>query len=278
MTAAYYPYRNNPIKSWNELMAAENEFGDYKWAFRGQDTLAFPATSLERHCKALGLTGDAISDLEIKLIRDFARRYHLYGGSAPPKKGHTLEWLALMQHYGAPTRLLDFTYSFLFAAYFALETSDACSVIWALNETRLTDAAKKLISDENLVSRYQKVRDGAPFRDLYMNRPPRKFVDSANPIRLNERLTIQQGLFLAPGDVTATFEDNLRVLPDHVNMLIQIIIDHSCRFEVLSKLHQFGINRATLFPGLEGFAHSLRTKSLILAKLPPRDILMLEPV
>jgi len=38
-----------------------------------------------------------------------------------------------MQHHGAPTRLLDFTYSFYIAAYFALEESEKDCAIWALN-------------------------------------------------------------------------------------------------------------------------------------------------
>ncbi len=282
--AAYSPYSKNPIKSWEKLATAENEFGGRdEWAFRGQDTVAFPATGLERHCRNFGLTGSAVTDIEVKLVRDFVRRYHLYGGSTPPPRGHTLEWLALLQHYGAPTRLLDFTYSFFISAYFAIEAADGCSVIWALNMTRLAAAAKSYIAaampnGSDRVEQYLKVRDDAPFRALFMNPSPHRFVYLANPIRLNERLTIQQGVFLAPGDVTATFEDNLRAIPDHERMIVKVIIDPSCRREVLRKLYRLGINRATLFPGLEGFARSLRTKSLILADLPVQGVEMLDQV
>jgi hypothetical protein len=38
-----------------------------------------------------------------------------------------------MQHHGAPTRLLDFTYSIYVAAYFALESADADAAVWAVN-------------------------------------------------------------------------------------------------------------------------------------------------
>lgn len=282
--APYSPHPGNPIRRWEELTAVENEFyqGD-EWAFRGQPTLDFPATSLERHCRSLGLIGTAIADLEVKLIRDFARRYHLYGGSSPPPEGHTLEWLALMQHYGTPTRLLDFTYSFFVAAYFALENADSDSVIWAFNATGLAKEAEQFIAAKmpngrDRIAEYRRVRDDTPFRVLFMDPSPLKFAYLVNPIRLNERLTIQQGVFLAPGDVTATFEDNLRAVPHHENNVMQIIIDASCRRDVLRKLYRFGINAATLFPGLEGFARSLRTKSLILADLPAQNVHMLEQV
>ena len=281
---AYSVHPSSPVKSWNELVAIEDYFDDKdQWAFRGQNVNDFPATSLQRHCEKLGLKGLRVADLEVKLVREFARRYHLYGGSALPPKGHTLQWLTLLQHYGTPTRLLDFTYSFFIAAYFAVEAAVDASVIWAVNVSKLRAAGIKLIQKTMLdgtkrIADYQENRDAASFRALFMSPSPQRFVYSVNPIRLNERLTIQQGIFLTPGDVTLTLEQNLQAIPDHKKIMLQIVLDRRCWSDVLRKLHRMGINRASLFPGLEGFAWSLRTKSLILAHLPVQDVKMLEQV
>src|SRR5438093_2893211 len=61
--------------------------------------------------------------------------YENFGGTRTAtsrmfRRIRTLEWLALMQHYGAPTRLLDFTYSFWIALFFAFEEAENdCSVV-----------------------------------------------------------------------------------------------------------------------------------------------------
>jgi len=271
------------IKRWEELVDVEASFeGHDEWAFRGQNTCKFPATTLERHCSNLRLTGNAIEDLEVKLIRDFARRYHLYAGYPPPSKGYTLEWLSLLRHYGTPTRLVDFSYSFFFALFFGIEKAKDCGVVWAFNVTKLKNAADeyivhKLPDGQKMLDEYSKERDEEPFRNLFME-PKIPFVYPANPIKLNERLTIQQGLFRAPGDVTSTFEENMRVIPNYIDLIKKFIIDPGCWHDFLRRLYRMGINRATLFPGLEGFAQSLYTKSLILKDLPKQGLEKLKQV
>ena len=58
-------------------------------------------TSLECVAREFGVEGTNIADLEVKLINEFMRHYHLYTAGALPKRGDTLDWLTLMRRHGA---------------------------------------------------------------------------------------------------------------------------------------------------------------------------------
>ncbi|HEY1375084.1 MAG TPA: FRG domain-containing protein [Candidatus Binatia bacterium] len=211
----------------------------------------------------------SVSAIEGGLLRRFKRQCHHYT-MAVPGEANIMEWLALMQHYGAPTRLLDWTYSFWVAVYFAVEESEKECVVWALDsrwirqrvKDRLNEVSKMIDSeyggyDPNVIQR-------ETFRDAFQS--GKRFVFPINPYRLNERLVLQQGLFLCPGDISSSFEANLEALAgdrsgkkDFSGNLIKFIIknDPQLRKTIMQRLQRMNLNRATLFPGLDGFSQSL---------------------
>lgn len=268
------------VKGWAELTDAQRFFDEatksHEWVFRGVPADWQLKTSLERARQEFGVGWAKLPDLEVKLIHEFVRRYRLYVREPVPKKDDTLEWLSLMRHHGAPTRLLDFTFSFMIAVYFAIEDAredwpKADRVVWAVNKTWLTEAADRVAKRlgkrlYSLFRRYKRFRDGNAFREVFLNNRP-ALISPVGPYRMNQRLTVQQGLFLCPGNVSRPFQDNLHALDGWKDNVHPIRIAGSCRGELLEKLDRTAINRATLFPGLDGFAQSLRTRITLLKRL-----------
>ena len=160
--------------------------------------------------------GEAIvSRIEGGLLRDFQRRVHHYSEEAIPESTDTLEWLALMRHYGAPTRLLDWTYSFFVAAFFALADSTGDSAIWAVDTGAMPKRCEAIIAaNRDAMTALQvdpNVTQPETFAALFLRpQPPLTMVGAVTPRRLNRRLTIQQGTFLCPANITVPFEDNLK--------------------------------------------------------------------
>ncbi|MGD0223791.1 MAG: FRG domain-containing protein [Terriglobia bacterium] len=267
-------FETKNVTDWRSFVEVEAHFDQQRikddWVFRGQPSAELAlTTTLERACEELGIKTQDVPNIELKVIFDFQRGYHLNAVHAPPEISDTLEWLAVMRHYGTPTRLLDFTYSFYIAAYFALEHAKADAAIWAISKTWLTeqtrDVVNKNINDGNaVINEFAARRNGKSFRAIFM-RPgdPLKLVLGTNPYRLNDRLTVQQGLFLCPGDTSSPFSTNLENFGKPDDKVIKVIIGNEGRTEILRKLHMLGINRSLLFPGLDGYAESLRTKMLI---------------
>lgn len=116
------PYEVNVVKNWHDLDELNNKYvKDEKYSFRGQSNAGWPLrTSLERVADLFSIKSIEIPKIEEGLIRRFKREAYLYIGQ-PPGDNDIMQWLSLMQHHGAPTRLLDWTYSFFIAVFFAVE-------------------------------------------------------------------------------------------------------------------------------------------------------------
>jgi hypothetical protein len=215
-----------------------------------------------------GAPRPTMAGVEAGLIRQFKRKCHQFLTHLPLETDW-LEWLSLMQHYGAPTRLVDWTYSLYAAAFFAVDRADTECAVWGVDAMFLAEEATRVFresghSDPLLAD--NNPRTSAGFEAAFNMTPALRFVRPVNPYRLNERLTIQQGSFLCQGDVNATFEANfeaiLRRAASPRLFKVEIPDDHDLRRDILRRLHRMNMNRATLFPGLSGFAESLSTQLL----------------
>jgi hypothetical protein len=248
---------------WNDLVKLHEDLArrSPRWVFRGHSQVDWELESgLERAIRRFDTDGMSIEDIEAGLVRQFARRAHHYLSDLP-KRDAWVEWLALMQHHGAPTRLLDFTYSFYVALFFALEDAapDRPCALWALS-VDWSDAAVQQVVDGGLWQIYngqdRNIEQDGTFKEFFASR--RKMVFAINPYRLNPRLSIQQGIFLSPGDITTSFVENLAALGPANGSLIkcEIRLARKDFQDCVQRLTRMNMTRTSLFPGLDGFAMS----------------------
>jgi hypothetical protein len=256
------------IGSWSDLLDRYKELRERHWIFRGEGSSEFaPRPSLERVFDDYNIReSKRRRGLEKKLLGDFRRKLHIYQPDDLPARDQKLEWLALMRHHGGPTRLLDWSYSFFVATFFALERMkcDSSAAVWALDYGWFRQALPK---------RLKSIMHGADRHDetlvAALTKQPRCLVYPVNPFRLNRRLVIQQGVFLWPGDVATTFSHNLLNSCGHsITKLRKHLkwfeLPWSRRRECLLELLRMNVSRATLFPDLDGFGAQLRNSWWVL--------------
>jgi len=277
----------NPlIKFAYELSKLEGE-----WAFRG-DFKSEITSSLDRiftNHKVETQTEGQIKKrryIEKKLIREFQRAAHHYLSKTPPLDDR-LQWIALLQHHGGPTRLVDFTYSPYIALYFAINNSlrdfecvdgkspeeELTRYITGISMQQLKDISNcKIISewkgeccpdkdDRNYFVQRGKKRDMKRISKLLFSEDFADLVYPITPFILNERILIQQGTFLCPGTVDKPFKTTLENAIDcndeKIFLKKQITFTFEQSREALADLKKMNITKASLFPGIDGLAQSL---------------------
>ena len=135
------------VSSWQELVTALDETADgpggiAKYLYRGQaDTAWGLKPLLTRLVADRGFTRADVHTLERDAIREFKAEAHRF--LSPYLAQSTVDcggWWSLMQHYGVPTRLVDWTSSPYVATYFAVcEEFESDGAVWLLHPDILNE-------------------------------------------------------------------------------------------------------------------------------------------
>ncbi len=182
---------------------------------------------------SIGRVDLTVSDGLLEIEEDILQKLKLYG--YPIFKDDVQnysDWILHAQHYGLPSRLLDFTTNPLKALYFAVEASpNADGIVWGVDE----------YGDAEF-----------PSLDIVS-------AEFYRPTHINSRITAQESVFA----VFPLHRNTLEMEPLkkylHPNTpIVKIKIPAKCKPEIKSELSILGINKMTMYPGIEGVVEKVK--------------------
>ena len=197
------------------------------WAFRGHSSSAFQLVPKIGRVSYISKTRQKF---EQDIFNMFKRSAVQYLNRIP---ANDWDWLALAQHHGLPTRLLDWSFNPIVALYFAVEERlDDEGVVYALRSPpRVTQ---------------KKIDTTSPFSVKKLMR----FLPNITV----QRVWVQEGIFTIHADIESSL---LAYLPRGW-IIEQIIIPAARKEKVRYELYRQGTHRASLFPDLDGLAAHLQ--------------------
>ena len=231
------------------------------WWYRGCGKSSYTLTpTLYRHPSATAI--EALMKLETDIVDRFKER-------SLPYLSRNLhgdwEYLFLMQHYGVPTRLLDWTENPFFALLFAIISADHNWIdgnitysddasVWILDPVTWNRWALEHITFEGTI-----ISVGDRNLDWYQPKPANLEVLPNEPLAIygahnSPRIVAQRGVFTIFGKSTDAMED--KQVP--AKTLRKVILPSDSLSEILDELISMGITDASIFPDLEGLARELK--------------------
>ncbi|MCA9469816.1 MAG: FRG domain-containing protein [Nitrospira sp.] len=231
--------------------------------YRGQSKSEWSLDSaFTRFCRKLSIDRDLAYSLEGRALEIFQNRAHLYlSPHLLPPGSNILSWWTLMQHYRAPTRVLDWTLSPLVALYFTVkENWDEDGALWSFHPTKLN-----ILSDKQ----YGELPDfnEGPSGDFLFNPNPPPRIIAFGYNRSTDRMVAQQGTFSACVDPLLDHAEGIAgILPPNEvcdegkSLLIfrnKFVVAAKAKPEFLRRLHHMNITVASLFPGIDGLGQEI---------------------
>ncbi|MFZ6847003.1 FRG domain-containing protein [Undibacterium sp. RuRC25W] len=240
------------ISSWNEFISLTSKYDG--WAFRGLPDADWQLrSSLSRYLHSFVQDKTSWCQREERAIRIFRRKAHIYLQDSSVLLDH-LRCLALMQHHGAPTRLLDFTKSPFVAAFFALYRTTKNSAVFALDTPKLWT-----VVPSNAPTLYRDMIDPRVNGNFerYFATNNNEVIWVGEPEQMDRRLVAQSGTFVVPGVLDKTLEEVIQQYEEGDTLIKKIVLPPSIREEAMLSLYRMNITHATLFPDLDGLSRSI---------------------
>jgi len=199
---------------------------------------------------------------EHEIRSDFKRRgRQLISESQLP--ANDKEWYFLMQHYGAPTRLLDWTDGALLALYFALHSlkHPTAAAVWMLDPDWLNEITlQKIFQESNYLSgvllpewKETNAWFPEPFEEALQVMEP----VALDPPHVARRVAVQHSHFTIHGRRQSGLE---RLAGRDGSRLVKIIIPRRSIESIVKDLASCGISETTVYPDLEGLSRELTLK------------------
>jgi hypothetical protein len=249
------------VESWSELNeqlygnAYNERLGRFRspYVFRGLSDAAYPLTT------SLSRLGGRYAGMEQHLLRNFRK----YARASDVPFDSVWNWLAVGQHHGLPTRLLDWTFSPQIALHFAthrVEEFHLDGLLLAIDfhgaherlPRRLRTALEREAAD---VFTVEMLEDAAPTLEAFDALSPDPFLLVMEPPSLDQRLVNQFALFSVMSSPETSLSDWLE---EHPDLCRRIVLPASLKWEVRDKLDQANVTERVLFPGLDGLGAWLR--------------------
>jgi hypothetical protein len=187
---------------------------------------------------------------------------------APALSGHKSldhwEWYFVMQHHGAPTRLLDWSDGALLGLLFALRSNEGKSdaAVWVLDPWWLNEH----IAGTGLVYPAGHPRTRRWLRPPFSSEKLPKLPVAIFPPHITSRMSAQHSCFTIHGADPDGLERVSEMFPNpHIR---KVVIPQSSILTLRIELDNCGIVETTLFPELDGLSRELVRKWLSLPKTP----------